>query len=274
MRLVVGDTAREGRAIDATDLASPDTLLAVIRDEAPAGDLELDAPAPGPAHEFVGRVDPGMSLALRPALAAAARSRGLSAPQDERITALREELAALDPDPVATREARQSVAETGAEVDRLRERVAELRGRVRAREDAGLDATAAREELTDAVQRLSEVETEHVAATERLDRATAAAREARDARERRLRLADRLDNREREARAHLVDRVSDEYRTAVRDVPGGPDGHGDPFEVDPVTAALAVARVADLAAPVVLACDRFASPTAAADWLDAPVLAL
>jgi hypothetical protein len=276
MRLVVGDTERRGRAIDASafDL-TPETVLEAIRDgESSVERVTLDAPAPGLAHEFVGIVEPGVALSVRPALAAAARSRGLSAPQDDRIAAIREELDGLDTDPVVTREVRRAVAQAGEAVDRLRERVAELRGRVRAREDAGLDATEARADLADAIRRLSEAETEHVAATERLDRATTAAREARDARERRLRLEDRLANREREARAHLVDCVDDEYRTAVRNVPQGGRDCDDPFDADPVTVALAVARVAALDAPLVLTCDRFASPAAAADWLDVPVLAL
>jgi len=277
MRLVVGDTERVGRAVDGDDLElSPAAALAAIRDDESAPPtVSVDAPAPGPAHEFVGHVGSATTVDPRPALAAAARSRGLPAPQDERIATLRERLAALDPAPVSTRETRRAVAEAGEAVDRLRERVAELRGRVRALEAEGLDATAARADLSDAVRELSTVETERVAARERLDRATAAAREARDDRERRLRLEDRLANREREARAHLADRLTDEYETALTAVPGGPATvPAAPFDAEPVTAALAVARVADLAAPVVLSCDRFRSPSRAADWLDAPVLAL
>ena len=276
MRLVVGDTVREGRAVDGTDLGlSPDTAAAVIRDaEAASERVEIDAPNPGPVHEYVGCLVAGMALSVRPALAAAARSRGLTAPQDERIADLRERLADIDPDPMSTRAERRAVAEAGEDVDRLRERVAELRGRVRAREAEGLDAESARADLSAAVQRLSEVETERVAARERLDRAMATAREARDARDRRMRLEDRLANRERAARAHLSEQVRDEYETALAAVPGcgGPVDPLDPS--DPVAAALAVARVADLTAPVVLACDRFATPARAADWLDAPVLTL
>jgi hypothetical protein len=277
MRLVVGDTERAGRTVDATDLGlSPSDALAAIRnDESAPACVSVDAPAPGPAHEFVGCVRPGMSCPQRAALAAAARSRGLTAPQDDRIATLRERLAGLDPDPISTREARRAVAEAGDAVDLLRERVAELRGRVQAREAEGLDATAARTALSDAVQELSEAETERVAARERLDRATATARQARDDRERRLRLEDRLANREREARAHLADRLRDEYETALAAIPDGPATvPAEPFAAEPVPATLAVARVADLAAPVVLCCDRFRSPARAADWLDAPVLAL
>ena len=39
-----------------------------------------------------------------------------------------------------------------------------------------------------------------------------------------------------------------------------------------MSAALAVLRLAETDAPVVLETDRFRSPAAAADWLDAPVI--
>jgi len=287
MRLVVGETVREGRAIDGSDLSvSPAAALAAIRgdgdDSGHGGAVVVASAEPGPVHDYVGGVTPGMRLSVRSALAAAARSRGLAAPQDERLTALRRRLAALDPDSVSTREQRRAAAEAGADVERLRERVAELRGRVRELETADADAGDARADLAAAVERLSEAETERIAAAERLDAARSVARDARDARERRLRLEDRLANREREARAHLVDRVASDYAAAVAAVPGANTGEvaapgaNDTSLPDarPVTAALAVARVADIAAPVVLACDRFATPARAADWLDAPVLSL
>lgn len=278
MRLVVGDTVRTGRALDGSDLdLTPAGALDAIRDSGPEG-VRIETADPGPAHEFVGCVRPGTRLSLRPALAAAARSRGASTPQDDRIEELRERLDALDTDPASTRAERRAVAETGVDVERLQERVAELRGRVQALEDAGLDAADARAELAETVQRLSEAETERIAAAERLDRAMSAAREARDARERRLRLEDELANREREARAALVERVEADYADAVAAVPGvGGTDDTDAFALadgDPVTAALAVARVADLTTPVVLVCDRFETPARAADWLDAPVLSL
>ena len=287
MRLVVGDTVREGRAVDASDLpVSPDAALAAIGgdvDPDGTGDraVVVESADPGPVHEYVGRVTPCMDLSVRPALSAAARSRGLTAPQDDRIATLRERLAALDAESVSTREQRRAVAEAGEDVRRLRERVAELRGRVRALEEAGADAEGARADLSAAAERLSEAETDRIAAEQRLDAARAAARETRDARERRLRLEDRLANREREARAHLVERVASDYAEAVAAVPGGDPAATRSTTTDtalpdagPVTAALAVGSVADIAAPVVLACDRFATPARAADWLDAPVLAL
>jgi hypothetical protein len=44
------------------------------------------------------------------------------------------------------------------------------------------------------------------------------------------------------------------------------------YEGDPTTAALAVARVARIDAPLVLSVDRFGSPGEAATRLDAPVV--
>jgi hypothetical protein len=43
-------------------------------------------------------------------------------------------------------------------------------------------------------------------------------------------------------------------------------------DAGPVTARLALARVAELSAPVVLAVRRFPDAGAAVDWLDAPVV--
>jgi hypothetical protein len=85
-----------------------------------------------------------------------------------------------------------------------------------------------------------------------------------------MRLEDRAANLERAARAHLVEQVETAYTDAVAAVPGRTPAN--PFEADGVTAALAIARVAALDAPVVLACDRFESAAAAASWLDAPVI--
>jgi chromosome segregation ATPase len=272
MMLRTGDVTREGTAVDCRDLdLDPDSVVAAIREG--TGAVAVEATDPNPVHERVGLVEPGAGLWVRASLADAARSRGHEAPQDETIRDLRERLASIDPPEVSTRESRRALAEAGSETDRLRERVAELRGRVRAREESGDDPTDLKAELADAVRELSEAETERIAARERHERAVGAAREARDARERRLQLEDRIGNLERAARAHLVGCVRDEYVDAVAATPGS-ERVVDPFEAEPVTAALAVARVADLSAPVVLACDRFADPAAAADWLGAPVVRL
>jgi hypothetical protein len=87
-----------------------------------------------------------------------------------------------------------------------------------------------------------------------------------------MHLEDEVANLERRVRSALVDRFRDAYAAAVADVPGGSGDPGDPFDVDPLTAGLAVARVADFDAPVVVVCDRFGSAQAASRWLAAPVV--
>jgi hypothetical protein len=241
-------------------------------------DVAVGCPDPGPVHDHVGLVKSGMSLRTRTALAAAARSRGLSAPQDEELASIRAELAELTVPEVDTKAARERLAGTESAVQTGREHVATIRGRLQAARDTGRETNDLREELRAAVRELSEVETERAAAREALDRAERRARESRDARERRRRLEDRAANLERAARAHLVDALREEYVTAVTVVPeagrsaDSSGAGGDPFDADPVTAALAVGRVAELRAPVVLAVDRFEHPDAAVDWLDGPVV--
>lgn len=247
-------------------------------------------PPPTEVHEYAGYVRPGMGLATRTALAAAGRTRGLTTPYDDEIASVRDELDALTGDlaTVADVPGRPGTGQpsSDADRDRLRERVAELRGRVRALEADDRDAGDARSRLRDAARRLSELETERVAAVETRERA----RELRDQRERRLRLEDRVANLERDARARLVDDLREEFAAAVEslatapsagdatastaDRPSVQDPFEDPFAADPVTAALAILRLARVRAPVVLAVDRFETPAAAAEWLDAPVVRL
>lgn len=254
----------EGSA-DADCTADGAAVAAAVRGEpSPCGAV---CPAPGPVHDRAGHVHPTLSLSVRPALAAAARSRGLSAPQDDALADVREELATFDefPSAAASPTDADAVPPDDSEVERLREEVAALRGRVRTLTDQGRDADDERERLREAAARLSELTTQRVAAAERRRRD----RRRRDRRERRLRLQDRESNLARDARAHLVDGVRDRFADAVADRDPTVD---DPFAADDVTAALAVLRVADLCAPVVLAVDRFADPASAARWLDAPVV--
>jgi hypothetical protein len=160
----------------------------------------------------------------------------------------------------------------------VRERVAELRGRVQALEATDRDASDARSKLRDAARRLSELETTRVAAVETRERS----RTLRDRRERRLELQDRAANLERDARASLVDELRDEFAAAVDSLQKGGAGDAganhldrdDPFDIDPVTAALAILRIAAVRAPVVLTVDRFERPAAAAQWLEAPLVRL
>lgn len=291
MRVELPGAIRTGRAVD---LRGTDRDRDAVRAAIGEGAAWLGCPAPGPLFERVGVVD-GTAVRRRGALAAAARSRGLTAPQDERRRAVRERLADLpDPDRVDARSLRRAVAEASAETDRLRERVARLQGRVQAgrESDEGGDATAdAEADLSAATRELAERETELAAAEQALARARERRREYRDARERRRRLEDRAANLDRAARDHLAAQVRGEYRVALAALPdvsgvesapgpGTPDAGGSKREAEsaaepaPAAVALAAYRVGEPAAPVVLACDRFSDPATAADWLDAPVLRL
>jgi len=273
VRCRVGDVVRCGRAITVECAVDPDRLRRAIRDPGPAPEdrVAVVAPAPQPLHEHVGHVHPGMGLRTRTALARAGRTRGLTTPWDGELAAAREELAAIAVETGDTEPHRRAVAETTAETEQARERVAAARGRLEAAREHGLDVAEAASELEAAVRELSEVETEGTAARQRLDSAREAARDRRETRERQFRLEDRIANLEREARAHLVARLREPYADAIEAVPGS-GRVDDPFAADPVTAALAVARVGAPSAPVLLECDRFASAARAGEFLDAPVV--
>jgi len=294
----IGDDRRAGRAVDCRDLPlTPRRVADAVRGDTADGAagasspdpntaVSVTCPDPGPVHDHVGLVEPTTDVRARTALAAAARSRGATTPVSEDIADCRAALADLEiPDSPDLRAARERVAGTESAVAASRERVATLRGRLQACRDAGRDATALEAELAAATTELSERETERAAAREALSMARREARESREAREHRRTLEDRLANLERRARAHLVECARDSFAAAVAAAPGDPaeavvgraaadtpTDVDEPFATDDVTAALAVAWVATLRAPVVLACDRFADPAAAARWLDAPVV--
>lgn len=311
MRLIVGGTVRRGRAIDARDLdASAAAVAGAIHagSEDPAerrgehtdaaGDNSGHAAAvdstrdstgdsaddrvrvacapPATVHERVGLVQPRMRIDSRAALADAARSRGHQSPKQAALTAARGRLTEATASTIDPAAARRAVAEAGSDEARLREEVATLRGRVETLREAGEAAEDALAELQRTARQLSEAETERIAAEQRLASAERAARDARSARERRLRLEDRVANLERQVRADLAGSVEAAFEAALRAVPAanGPrDDATDSGDRDgPVATALAVARVAAVEAPVVLAVDRFADATAAADWLDAPAI--
>jgi hypothetical protein len=272
VRVRLGGGGHDGRAVDlaGTEAPPPDELVAAVRDE---DDGRVRCPTPGPVHEHVGLVGGRAgALARRHAMAAVARSRGHRAPNREQVETLADRLGALDPPAATLTAARERVAEAGADVTERREHVASLRGRVRALREAGEEAaaTAAGADLADAAAALSEAETERAAAEQALERARRRAREARDARERRLELEDRVANERRESRAALADAVRERVDAAVVAVPG--TSATRLADADPVTARLALARVARLDAPVVLAARRFLDAAAAVGWLDAPVL--
>jgi hypothetical protein len=267
VRVRVAEVDRSGRALDLAGVdVAPRTLAAAARD---GDDARVRCPPAGPAHEHAGLVD-GRPVARRRALAAVARALGHRAPNRERIDDLTDRLAALDPPTVDLAAARERVAAAGDDVDRLRERVAALRGRVEALREAGADPAEAAADLAAAASALSEAETERAAARQALARERERARTARDTRERRLELEDDLGNARREARAALARRVRDRADAAVV---ATPCARATTFAAgDPVTARLALARVAPLAAPVVLAVRRFPNAPAASDWLGAPVV--
>lgn len=279
----VGDRAFEGGAVDLAAVGSsldPRAVATAVREGRARRDgtvVTVEARETGALHERVGCVTPTATLQPRTALAVAARSRGWTTPVDDDLARARERLDDVDLGDTADAtgvEARRTLARAEDEVARLRERVAEARGRVQARRDQDAntadDADAA---LTDAVRALSEVETAAAAAREERRAARAEARAVRDRLADRLALEDEVANLERRARAHLVDRARDAYESALSSVPEL-DGPADPFDAPPDAAALAVARVGDLAAPVVVACGRFDTACAATRWLDAPAIRL
>lgn len=272
------DVVQRGRAVRVTAEIEPGTVAAVIRGEEREGrdEVEISCPDPSPLHDFVGCIHPAMGLRTRTALAEAARTRGATTPYDDDIQAVREELEAIAVEDVSLESHRQAVADAETAVEEARVRAAEARGRVRQQQENGEKTESARAQLDEALKELSETETSAIAARQAYSEARATRREQRDRRERRLRLEDRIANLERQARSHLVDQVREEFTSALSAVPGGTHGEkglGE-LDADPVSTALAIARLGTLVAPVVLAIDRFESPASASEWLDAPVVHL
>jgi hypothetical protein len=275
MRVRVDGRAYEGDVIDLAGVgASAEALVRAVRRKETS--VVVDCPVPGAAHEQVARLPPSpASFDRRSALAAAARALGHTSEARAALDEARTELRSLSTPSIETATARRRVAEAGDEEDRLRERVAELRGRLRARRATGAETTAVRAQLDEAVRQLSEAETERIAAEQALDGVESTAREARDRRERRLALEDRVAKLERAVRADLAAAVWVQFRSALRAVPGTASVGASPgtYDGDPVTAAMAVARLAPLDAPLVVGdVDRIRDATAAAAVLDAPVI--
>lgn len=218
-------------------------------------------------HEHVAVVAPGLSLARREALVAAARSRGETTSVDAELRRARDRLADLDEPVPPLADARRRVADAEADLEAKRERVATLRGRLQETDDG-----AVAEAYRTAIGELSEAETERIAAREALADARERARRARDRRDERLRLEDRVANLERCAREELVAAVHPAVDAAVAEAPGA---GASSFEgATPVTAALALVRIGRVRTPVVLACRRFEGAADAEAWLGAPVLRL
>ncbi|MDS0220301.1 hypothetical protein NDI54_02935 [Haloarcula sp. S1AR25-5A] len=267
MKLRVTETTYAGAVVDLrTRTVDGSAIAASIRGQRTLP--IVSCPEPPSVYAYAGHVHPSMGLRTRTALAAAARSLGHETPQDDTIADCRERLASLDcsspdlPEPV------DPVSD--ATIDGLQEAVATHRGRLTARQAVGADDGAVQADLRDTATELSERETRRAAARETRELRRERARAYRDTLEERRQLSDELANRRRRARATLVDRLSDAFARAIETVPGRVPS--DPFDADPVTAALAVLRLARTPAPVVLETDRFSSPTAASDCLDAPII--
>jgi hypothetical protein len=271
MILRVDGRRYRGEAIDVHDV-DPGAVCRALRGE--PSRVSARAPGPGPVHEYVGHVPVSASVPVRAALAAAARTRGQRAPQDDELERVRAELHAIDPVDVDREGLRRRVAAAGEREERLHERVAELRGRVRTLRERSADPSDAERRLREAAAELTETRTERIAAQQELDDLRGRLERSRDRRERRLRLRDRADNLRRGARERLAAALWDRFRAAVAAVPGDATVGEAPGEVggDGVAVALAVARLAERSAPVVLSCERFADADAAAASLGPPVI--
>ena len=270
MKLSFPGVERRGRALDVRDAEVPtESVVAAVRDP---DDDSVACARPRAVHERVGFLHREVAVAPVAAVAAAARTRGETTEHDVDLGAAATELAAVDVPDVDLSGARERVAETASDVDRLRERVARASGRVEARREAGADASDAEAELREATRKLAERETEHHAATEALAAARERAREARNARERKLALADRRDNLRRAARRALADQYAESFRRAIDalPVPGEP-AHPRAFTGPDWVAGMAAARLASPGAPLVVGCG-FERATRAAAALDAPVV--
>ena len=273
----VGNAVYRGRYVTVDQAVGPAVVARAVREGRAAGEFTVSVRArrPHDAHEVVGCLRPGQAVQVRAALVGAARSRGHESPYDERLTELREKLAECESEHLDSSDQRLAVAQTRAETDALRERVAALRGRLDVRRELDISTEDAKERLEEAIRELSEAETERAAAEQALEKTRRRTRRVHDALEERFRLEDEIANLERRARRWLVERVRPAYESALATVPSGAETlPTDPLAVDGVTAGLAVARVATLRAPVVLACDRFGSARAASAWLGAPVILL
>lgn len=282
MRVAGAGWSRTGAAVDCRDRkAAADAFAAAVRaagavSTTKGGELRVRAPQPGVVHEYVGVIRPGTTVVVRAALAAAERTRPGTVDGVAALAEARESLAAVEVPDVDVTGARERVAGAREAAEAVQADVAAARGAVQAREDLDGDVDAGRERLRAAVATASERETELVAAEQALARERERAREARDARTRRLALEDRVGRLERDVRANRVEAAWPAFRAAVAAIPGGDEAAvgSDPgsFAGEDVTAALAVARVADVSAPVVVAVDRFDAAADARRALDAPVV--
>lgn len=260
----------------AIDLRAAPISVDAVREAIQRNHSTLRVDCPEPTRWWPSLGMPGDDTSALDRLVAAARSRGHHPPIERKLAAAQQELQEIAVERVDTEDPRRRLADAGTEVERLREEVATARGRLQSRRGMGADTAEAEAALDDAVQRLSEAETERVAAEQAHEAAQRRAREARAARERRLRLQDRVANRRRDTRRALAASVADPFAAAAGALSGEATLSLDPLGVegDEVTAALAAARIADLRAPVIDTTNRFESASAAAAALDASVVRL
>ena len=280
MRLRVDGIHRVGQALDLRGTSiDPAALVDSIRDPT---DARVVCQPPGEVHRHVGWIRPGMDVDLREALLAAARSLGYEPPQAADIARLDREIEAYSPPQTDLATARARAAAAGESVAEHRERVARLSGRLEAAREAGADTEEAAALLQEATAALSEAETEALAARQALDRAERQARRARDEREKRLSLVDRRENLRRRARAWLLEEIRPRFERALASLPGGPvlsdsvrrpDVSADrTMDIPPHRAALAVARIARIGAPLVIGAKTFDVPVRARAACSAPVI--
>lgn len=271
MRIRTEGTELVGQALDLRDVAiEPRRLVEAIRE--PAGPMVTAAP-PGPLHDRVGLLHPELELGFRSALAAAGRSIGLEAPQAAAIADLDRQIEAIDPDTPDLRAARRRAAAAGEDVSSLKDRVERTSGRLEERRAADRSTDDLEAKLADLTRKLTEAETEAIAAREALSRAQAAAASARDQRERRLALVDRRENRRREARNWFLAALAEPFERALSALPI--DVEPDPpaaFDGPAFVAALAIARIGAIDAPVVVAEGPFETAIAARAALNTPVV--
>ncbi len=263
-----------GQAIDLRENAiGPETVRTAIADPSAVDRVTIHAAPPGAVWKRLGVLRAGKSYPIRAALAASARALGYTAPQDDQLRQLRSEVAAIDPAATSITAQRRQVA-TIDDPQALVERVEALRGRVQARRANGEDPGQLLDELRRAAAELADRTTALTAAREELTNARKELRAARDHMEDRLALNDRIANLEREARQHLATAIEPQFRRALSSVPGSCQLGDAPWRIsgDHVTAALAIARLAPIRAPVVLTVDRFESPLVAAGTLATPVV--
>ncbi|WP_336024223.1 hypothetical protein [Halobellus salinisoli] len=250
---------------------------------------------PGRAHAHVASLGPDTAIRSRAALAAVAVDIGIETPHDDDLVDALRSLRALSPAPIddaELRAARRRAAVAGAETDRLRERVATVRGRVTALREAAADDVAADDAatapspdealteaeaaLSDLTRQLSEVATERVAAAQRLRLLERRTRSARDQRNARIRLEDRVENCRRRVRAAHIDAVSDAFRDARAELDRWIVGDVVPeADTSELLDALAVARLAPIRAPLLVVgdvADALGGPDAAFDRLGAPLI--